>query len=80
MPILPEVSYKEIASQTENYSGADLQALLYNSQLEAIHQSLPNITSINNEINFLLKVFIYNSIIWNVLAWSGFSNLFYFLI
>ncbi|KAI9808334.1 MAG: hypothetical protein M1825_004791 [Sarcosagium campestre] len=30
----------EIARQTEGYSGADLQALVYNAQLEAIHDEL----------------------------------------
>jgi len=31
---------KEIAKKTEYFSGADLQSLLYNAQLEAIHKSL----------------------------------------
>ncbi|KAF2265650.1 AAA-domain-containing protein [Lojkania enalia] len=31
---------KEIARRTEGYSGADLQAVVYNAQLEAIHDAL----------------------------------------
>ncbi|KAI5804199.1 P-loop containing nucleoside triphosphate hydrolase protein [Peziza echinospora] len=33
----PTVSLLEIAKRTEGYSGADLQAVLYNAHLEAIH-------------------------------------------
>ena len=35
------ISFEEIANGTDYFTGADLQALLYNSQLEAIHESLP---------------------------------------
>ncbi|EMD91111.1 hypothetical protein COCC4DRAFT_39736 [Bipolaris maydis ATCC 48331] len=34
---------REIASRTEGYSGADLQAVVYNAQLEAIHDALGDI-------------------------------------
>ncbi|KAF8428119.1 P-loop containing nucleoside triphosphate hydrolase protein [Tirmania nivea] len=33
----PDVAISAIASRTEGYSGADLQAVLYNAHLEAIH-------------------------------------------
>jgi peroxin-1 len=33
-------NFREIASRTEGYSGADLQAVAYNAQLEAIHDVL----------------------------------------
>ncbi len=36
----PEGGLREIASRTEGYSGADLQALVSNAQLEAIHDML----------------------------------------
>ncbi|USP79756.1 hypothetical protein yc1106_07030 [Curvularia clavata] len=34
---------REIASRTDGYSGADLQAVVYNAQLEAIHDALGDI-------------------------------------
>lgn len=36
----PEGGLREVASRTEGYSGADLQALVSNAQLEAIHDML----------------------------------------
>lgn len=36
----PEGGLKEIARRTDGYSGADLQALVYNAHLEAIHDVL----------------------------------------
>lgn len=37
MILSPEVKLEDIAEQTDGYSGADLQALLYNAYLDAIH-------------------------------------------
>ena len=34
------VNLREVASRTQGYSGADLQAVMYNAHLEAIHASL----------------------------------------
>ncbi|SPO27929.1 probable PEX1 - peroxisomal assembly protein -peroxin [Ustilago trichophora] len=36
----PEVDLEKWAARTEGFSGADLQALLYNAHLEAIHESI----------------------------------------
>ncbi|KAJ7690688.1 P-loop containing nucleoside triphosphate hydrolase protein [Mycena rosella] len=36
----PSVQLEEIAAATEGYSGADLQALLYNAHLEVVHSSI----------------------------------------
>jgi peroxin-1 len=33
----------EVSSRTDGYSGADLQALVYNAQLEAVHEALGDI-------------------------------------
>jgi len=33
-----EVNLSEVSEQCMNYTGADLQALVYNAQLEAIHE------------------------------------------
>ncbi|KAJ7188574.1 P-loop containing nucleoside triphosphate hydrolase protein [Mycena filopes] len=36
----PDVQIEDIAAATEGYSGADLQALLYNAHLEVVHSSI----------------------------------------
>ncbi|GAA5844698.1 hypothetical protein JCM11251_007352 [Rhodosporidiobolus azoricus] len=38
----PSVSLNDLASKTAGYSGADLQALIYNAHLDAIHANLPS--------------------------------------
>lgn len=38
--VSPSADLDEIAEATEGYSGADLQALVYNAHLEVIHSSL----------------------------------------
>ena len=37
VPLADDVSLNDISKLCEHYSGADLKALLYNAQLEAIH-------------------------------------------
>lgn len=36
----PDVDLQDVAEWCEHYTGADLQAMLYNAQLEAIHRSI----------------------------------------
>jgi peroxin-1 len=36
----PDVNLQDVAEWCEHYTGADLQAMLYNAQLEAIHRSI----------------------------------------
>jgi len=36
----PDVDLREVGEWSEHYTGADLQAMLYNAQLEAIHRSV----------------------------------------
>uniref|UniRef100_A0A9J8BFD4 Peroxisomal ATPase PEX1 n=1 Tax=Cyprinus carpio carpio TaxID=630221 RepID=A0A9J8BFD4_CYPCA len=44
VPLAADVDLEQIAVATELFTGADLKALLYNAQLEAIHSSLgPNL-------------------------------------
>lgn len=44
VPLAADVDLDQIAGATELFTGADLKALLYNAQLEAIHSSLgPNL-------------------------------------
>jgi hypothetical protein len=40
MTVSPTVSFDDIAARTEGFSGADLQALLYNCHLDIIHRSI----------------------------------------
>ena len=40
----PSIDWQEIASATEGFSGADLQALVYNAHLEAVHASISDKT------------------------------------
>ncbi|XP_074840846.1 peroxisomal ATPase PEX1 isoform X2 [Carettochelys insculpta] len=40
LPLANDVDFQVLASKTEHFTGADLKALLYNAQLEAIHASL----------------------------------------
>jgi peroxin-1 len=52
MVVSPLVDFDQLAAQTEGFSGADLQALLYNAHLEVIHSSiahLPTKTSASNQ-------------------------------
>nr|GAT57894.1 likely peroxisomal biogenesis AAA ATPase pex1 [Mycena chlorophos] len=42
--LAPELNLEEIAQATEGFSGADLQALIYNAHLEVVHSSLFNAT------------------------------------
>lgn len=35
-----DVDFQDLAAKTERFTGADLKALLYNAQLEAIHTNL----------------------------------------
>lgn len=41
------VDFDEIASKTDGFSGADLQALLYNAHLDAIHASIADLPSLS---------------------------------
>ena len=40
LTIAPDVDFTEIARKTEGFSGADLQALLYNAHLDVIHSAI----------------------------------------
>jgi len=54
MVVSPTVDFDEIASRTEGFSGADLQALLYNAHLAVIHSSIletPTISSSSQNDN-----------------------------
>lgn len=40
VPLAPDVDLEQLAVATEQFTGADLKALLYNAQLEAVHNNL----------------------------------------
>lgn len=40
MALAPDVDVERYARLTEGYSGADLQALVYNAHLDAVHASI----------------------------------------
>jgi len=40
LKIGPDVNFPKIAEETEGFSGADLQALLYNAHLDVTHSAL----------------------------------------
>ncbi|XP_054847585.1 peroxisomal ATPase PEX1 [Eublepharis macularius] len=40
LPLAHDVDFHHLAAKTEYFTGADLKALLYNAQLEAVHASL----------------------------------------
>lgn len=43
MTVSPTVNFDEIATRTEGFSGADLQALLYNCHLDVIHRAIQDV-------------------------------------
>jgi SpoVK/Ycf46/Vps4 family AAA+-type ATPase len=48
------VDFDQLAAETEGFSGADLQALLYNAHLDVIHSSiahLSSVTSVSNQVD-----------------------------
>ncbi|XP_055369013.1 peroxisome biogenesis factor 1 isoform X2 [Betta splendens] len=44
VPLAADVDLEQLAAVTEQFTGADLKALLYNAQLEAVHNSLGSST------------------------------------
>lgn len=44
VPLAGDVDMQQLATATEQFTGADLKALLYNAQLEAVNNSLGNST------------------------------------
>jgi peroxin-1 len=51
MKIEPGVNFPKLATQTEGFSGADLQALVYNAHLESVHDVLAIAPSIDTEVD-----------------------------
>lgn len=51
--ISPDVDFAEVASKTEGFTGADLQALLYNAHLDVIHSAIAEepVTATTNRLD-----------------------------
>ncbi len=47
LTIAADVNFSEISNKTEGFSGADLQALLYNAQLEVVHSTISDSESLD---------------------------------
>ena len=47
--IAPDVDFTEVALKTEGFSGADLQALLYNAHLDVIHSAIAEAPTTTNK-------------------------------
>lgn len=47
--LAPSVDLSVYASKTEGFSGADLQALIYNAHLDAIHETLSAVTTTTDD-------------------------------
>jgi peroxin-1 len=45
VPISPDVDFGHLADATNGFSGADLQALLYNAHLEVVHASVGEVSA-----------------------------------
>ena len=45
MQCSPDVSLDFVAAYTENFTGADLQALLYNAHIDAVHERIEEVDS-----------------------------------
>jgi peroxin-1 len=48
MPLHPDVDLKAIARLTDDFSGADLQALMYNAHLEVVHSAISSHSNNSN--------------------------------
>jgi peroxin-1 len=59
LELSPEVDFYDLAERTRNYTGADLQAMLYNAQLEAVHDviSAQNEKLVNGSEEMLERFF-----------------------
>lgn len=67
-----DVDFQDLAAKTERFTGADLKALLYNAQLEAIHTSLTQVSK--THVREVSALFIWMLIYLKGLILSGFFS------
>uniref|UniRef100_A0A669ESA8 Peroxisomal ATPase PEX1 n=1 Tax=Oreochromis niloticus TaxID=8128 RepID=A0A669ESA8_ORENI len=48
VPLAPDVDLEQLAAATAQFTGADLKALLYNAQLEAVHNSIGKLNDLTS--------------------------------
>jgi ATP-dependent 26S proteasome regulatory subunit len=58
MKIEPGVDFSKLAAQTEGFSGADLQALVYNAHLESVHDVLAMPPSVDTKVDGVSAEFV----------------------
>jgi peroxin-1 len=51
MEVASTVDMESISFDTEGYSGADLQAMMYNAHLEVIHAQIDSVSTAKGDIN-----------------------------
>uniref|UniRef100_A0A8D0AG90 Peroxisomal ATPase PEX1 n=1 Tax=Sander lucioperca TaxID=283035 RepID=A0A8D0AG90_SANLU len=56
-----DVDLDQLAAATEQFTGADLKALLYNAQLEAVHNSMELISGSDSDMSLSSMIFPNNS-------------------
>ncbi|NXL75318.1 PEX1 factor, partial [Leptocoma aspasia] len=54
-----DVDFQDLAAKTEQFTGADLKALLYNAQLEAIHTNLTQDFGSSSDSDFSLSSMVF---------------------
>jgi len=59
MKIAPGVDFAKLAAHTEGFSGADLQALVYNAHLESVHDVLSIASSSDVQANAASAEFVF---------------------
>lgn len=69
-----DVDFQDLAAKTEQFTGADLKALLYNAQLEAIHTNLNlGLTQVNKtDIKEVSPLYFYVAMFERVNCIHGF--------
>jgi peroxin-1 len=58
MKIEPGVDFSKLAAQTEGFSGADLQALVYNAHLESVHDVLAIAPDVDAKVDGVSAEFV----------------------
>ncbi|NWU98292.1 PEX1 factor, partial [Upupa epops] len=59
LSLASDVDFQDVAARTERFTGADLKALLYNAQLEAIHTGLTQDFGSSSDSDFSLSSMVF---------------------
>jgi peroxin-1 len=58
MKIEPGVDFSKLAAQAEGFSGADIQALVYNAHLESVHDVLAIAPGVDDNVDGMSAEFV----------------------